>query len=144
MQHAARVSVIDRIANIQESTKQVLQIRSFKEIYGVLSIQMKLPDSRTKILTLNQSHCVIGLAIAIESKRINGDDTWMFQLAGDLRFLYELASNEIRIASVISDLLESDRSMQLEILSDKDDAKSAARMLSKNAEARTVSLLRLD
>ena len=129
--HAARVGIIDGVADVQESAEQLAELEVAPSRGRPLALAsdadpvVELVDRFLEAVAADEPHGVIRAAIAVGAQPVDGDDPGVLEPAGDLGLDEEAGSADGVVGAVVEDLLESDLAVQLGVEGDEDGAQAA-------------------
>ena len=95
---------------------------------------MKGLDPRSQIFATDESHSVIRLTSSIRPQCVDGNNSRMFQLAGNLAFLHKPGLERAKFWSIRPDLLQCHLPSKLFVFRYKDDSQPTLCMFPDNAE----------
>ncbi len=127
MQHAARVRVVDGIADVHEPPEQLVQLQRPPAGVGLQRlVAVEVFDGFFEAVAADEPHGVIGPAVTVGPEAVDRDDPGMLQSAGDLGLQQEpLAAGRV-VGVIVEDLLQRHLAMQLGVQRHEDGTESAS------------------
>jgi hypothetical protein len=119
MQDAARVGVIDRVADIVEAVKELPQAeRPSARVASHGLNRVESIDGLLKAVAADEAHGVVRPSVGVSPQTMDGDDSRVLQTSSDFSFHQEPLATDRVIGVLVEDLLEGHFSVQLAVQGD--------------------------
>lgn len=119
------MGVFHGIADIDEAAQESSEFEPDEVWYEAgAAFCMEVIDGFFEAFTADEAHGVVGSAIGILSEAVNGNDAWVFEIAGDFGFEAKSCATFFGVGVAVLDFFEGDFAVEFMIFGEEDFTES--------------------
>ncbi len=143
VQHAARVGVLDGVADVDEPPEQLAKLqRAAAGVAVQCCVGVEGLDGLLEAVALDEPHGVVRPPALVAPQAVHGYDAGVLQPAGDLGLDEEPGAADRVVGVGVEDLLECDLAVELDVERDEDGAEAAPGMGPQDPEPLALADIR--